>query len=214
MSSSFYKYGYPHLCEKCKEINGTKILLNVEPYFQKGNNFKLMLIGQDPTIRRKKSRVKNVLMLDEPNGRIATWLKSIFGKNKLNAITLYATNCVKCTLEIQPSSSDNSFKFLNKYFRECKNYLLSEIANYKPSCVITLGESAHRMFRNILDDPNVVPEKINQAFIGKFYKVKINNFNFDYSPCLHMQTYRVAETYGKNIIYFKNGLNEYFKNNF
>ena len=45
-------------------------------------------------------------------------------------------------------------------------------------------------------------------FTGNFIKVRLNNIEFYYSPCLHIKTYRVAETYGKQVFDFKEGLNK------
>lgn len=66
--------------------------MKVDPFYKEGNNFKLMLIGQDPTILNNPERVKKVLMLDNKSSQLYRWLISIFGKENFDAITVYATN--------------------------------------------------------------------------------------------------------------------------
>ena len=42
--------------------------------------------------------------------------------------------------------------------------------------------------------------------------VEIDDFTFDYSPCLHIKNFRVAETYGDKVKLFKDEIRKYFKN--
>ena len=111
---------------------------------------------------------------------------------------------------MQPSARRNPLRFLQNFFENCQEYLVNEVLSFKPNCVFTLGRPAHLLFRSILNDDQKIPDKMKDAFTGKFYKVRLNNFEFDYSPCLHMQTYRVAETYGSRVLEFKKGLKRYF----
>lgn len=48
-------------------------------------------------------------------------------------------------------------------------------------------------------------------FNGVLKKNKLNNtdYEFLYTPCLHIQTFRVAETYGDAVIKFKKNINSY-----
>ena len=80
------------------EITGLK----VQPFYQKAGTFKLMLIGQDPTIFKKPERVKKVLMLKEENGQLKSWLKKLFGSKNFDKMTIYATNMVKCSFTRPP----------------------------------------------------------------------------------------------------------------
>ncbi len=47
---------------------------------------------------------------------------------------------------------------------------------------------------------------MQQAFTGEFSEVSIGGVSFDYTPCLHIQGFRVAETYGPRVDAFKRGL--------
>ena len=52
---------------------------------------------------------------------------------------------------------------------------------------------------------------MKKAFTGDFVRAKFRGIEFDYSPCLHIQTFRVAETYGDRVERFKVGMRAYFK---
>ena len=199
-------FGYPGLgkCNRC-----TGCALKVRAHYRQGSSFRLMLIGQDPTISQCPDRVKEALMLDEANGNIRKWLRDILGANSFDAITLYGTNAVKCTFD-KPPTAMGGFRFLKRYFENCRSYLIDEVARYRPSCVISLGEPTHLMFSSLLDAPSIVPQAMRDAFTGRFVKVSLQGFKFDYSPCLHIKTFRVAETYGRKVHGFKSAMRQYF----
>lgn len=205
-------FGYPESCNLCNESKNCSekgLVLNVEPFFQIGNDIRLMLIGQDPTIFDKPERVKQVLMLDEGDkkgekkGQLRVWLEHLFGKEKFDNFTIYATNIVKCTFP-KPPSQYKGKKFLEPYFENCKLYLIEEVKNFKPTIVFTFGEPSHKFFSSIFEQGSEkVHYDMKKAFTGQFYNVIINGHSFKYTPCLHIKTYRVAETYGKGIETFK-----------
>lgn len=197
-----HAFGYPKNCSKC-----TNCELRVKPFFQSGNDFRLMLVGQDPTIRKKGERVKTVLMLDDPKSQLYIWLRGMFGSDGFINSTIYATNLVKCTLRKTPSDSlEGGSKFLQTFFNHCKDYLITEVEKYKPDMVVTFGETTHKYFRTLLNSNISVPKSMKDAFSGQFYTVSVGNTSFIYSPCLHIQTYRVADTYGERLNKFKAGL--------
>lgn len=204
------KFGYPVRCESCNNSNvndENTLQLLVEPFVQEGNEFNLMLIGQDPTIFIEKERVKQVLMLDKSNSQLRRWLENLFGKEIFNSFTIYATNVVKCTFP-RPPSTYKGKHFLKPYFENCKSYLETEISNFKPNLVLTFGEPAHRYFSSIFDNSDEIGSTMQSAFGNelKFFKAKIKDCEFSYSPSLHIKTFRVAETYGDKIKMFKSAL--------
>ena len=173
----------------------------------------MMLVGQDPTVRKKPERVKHVLMLDEPSGQLSRWLRDLFGPNKFERLTIYATNVVKCSFSKPPSDFDEGgLAFLSPYAEVCKQYLGREVGAFQPDLVLTLGEPSHKLFRYVLDRPDVVGEDMKEAFTGLFVRASIGGVAFDYSPCLHIQTFRVAETYGKRVDSFRAGLSQRLRN--
>jgi len=184
--------------------------LNVSPYLQPGGDFRLMLIGQDPTIAQGQKRVKSALMLDEAGGQLRRWLKDLLGPKHFRSVTLYATNAVKCTFDTQPSvQKGGALRFLQPYFGLCKEYLIREISVFRPMLVMTLGEPAHALFVSMLEKPHTVQPSMRKAFTGRFPKVALGGVEFNYSPCLHISTFRVAETYGDAVKQFKVGLQSY-----
>jgi len=207
-----YKFGYPHNCDKCKDFPYIKLKLPT-PYHNKfTNNKRVMLIGQDPYIYRDPDRVECVLMMDQENSQLSKWLHDVFG-DSFQKIELYATNAVKCPVKRESSISLNrALNLLQPCFNFCKAYLVEEIVNFKPTIVLTFGEPAHKLFISILDNNSLVKDSMKEAFTGEFTKVSVRATNFQYSPCLHIKTYRVAETYGKKVMEFNNTLQEIIQN--
>lgn len=203
---SEYRYGYPQSCDLCSDLPDPTRSLRVAPYLREGGAFRLMLVGQDPTVRKKPERVKHVLMLDEEQGQLSRWLRQLFG-DAFRTVTLYATNVVKCSFSRPPSEmEEGGLKFLRPYAGICRQYLVQEVKAFKPDLVIALGEPAHVIFRQMLDTASATGETMRDAFTGTFSRVSLDSFHFDYSPCLHIQTFRVAETYGESVTKFKQGL--------
>lgn len=212
------KYGYPLECNQCENLNGRpKNISRIDPFYKIGTGLKLLLIGQDPTIFEEPERVNTVLMLNETkgrNGQLRKWLeKELIGTENFDKIEIYATNSVKCQFDKPPTlSNEGPLKFLKPKFEFCKFYLINEIENYKPDIVLTLGETAHKLFSKEIEVMNgKLTGEMKKDFSGDFVKAKIGNVGFYYSPCLHIKTFRVAETYGKQVFDFKKGLNEKLK---
>jgi len=210
MDQDNYKFGYPKNCTLCQSFDSS-IRLTVKPHYKTGSQTKIMLIGQDPTIFKDpdKNRVKEVLMLDQENGQLKRWLRNFIGSKNFEQSEIYATNLIKCTFPTPPSTRGKE-EVLAPYFDCCQQYLLKEIENYKPTVVLTLGEPAHKLFLTKVQSDEIIPTAMNKAFTGRFYRVKVNSIPFDYSPCLHIKTFRVAETYGDKVKTFKNGIEHYF----
>ena len=173
-----YAFGYPRQCSKCAAFSICTVSLQVAPYYRGGNGLRLMLIGQDPTIRRKAERVKHVLMLDQANGQLSRWLKTLFGAKRFEALTLYATNLVKCTLGVVPSNAQQGgLTFLKPYFENCRAYLLQEIGQFKPDVVLTLGEPAHILLTKEFGKDQHIPQSMKQAFTGNSYASDLTMWN-------------------------------------
>lgn len=206
-----YAFGYPKECDWCASLSEAKLKLQVRPYFQEGDELRLMLIGQDPTISEKPERVRYVLMLDQERGALKRWLREeVFGKKYFDSLTLYATNLVKCRFRELPSRQ-GGIKFLRPYFDNCKEHLAEEVSRFQPTLVLTLGEAAHRLFITTLDNRHDIADRMKVAFTGRFVKAELRGTGFDYSPCLHIHNFRVAATYGDSLKRFKTGLASYLK---
>lgn len=202
-----YKYGYPRQCDKCKSLPDIKLRLPVPYHNNVTNSKKAMLIGQDPYIHKDPDRVKCVFMLDQENGQLSKWLNNILGEDIFKGTELYATNVVKCPVKRESSASQKRvISLLQPCFYNCKDYLINEITNFKPTIVLTFGEPAHKLFISILNNSDSFKDSMKEAFTGEFIKANVRNVSFQYSPCLHIRTYRVANTYGKQVDEFKKNL--------
>lgn len=206
-----FSFGYPEKCTKCNKAKLKKCTLDVKPYYKEIADAKrLMLIGQDPTIRDRPNRVKTVLMLNDANSQLSRFSREVFGE-ALKRISIYATNLVKCKLSKELfDRKKGGIKFLSQYFEHCQEHLTKEILKYKPDYAVTLGEPAHKLFIDILDNKESFNKEMKDAFIGELKPARLNGFQFQYSPLLHIQTYRVAVTYGKKVIDFKNMISKTF----
>lgn len=189
-----YDFGYPRECHKCAGCSKA-VHLRVEPYLQESGSTRIMLVGQDPTIARNPERVTHALMLNEKNGQLRRWLVNLLGEESFNSATLYATNVVKCSFDSPPGTP----RVLKPYFDSCKHYLVDEITEFQPQVLLTFGESAHQLFIRILDNDEEFKEPMKKAFTGRFQEARLKGMRFRYSPCLHIKTFRVAETYGDMI---------------
>ena len=211
-----YGFGYPKQCIKCSQDDENPHQLKVKPYFCEVSGFRLMLIGQDPTIFHDSERVRFALMLDEPRGQIRRWLRDLLGDGNLEKATVYTTNIVKCSFKKPPSQMrSGGLPFLSHYFGNCRQYLLAEIDAYRPELVITFGEPAHCLFVSCMSIADCGNRSINtemkKAFNGSLYSLVTSGHRFDYSPCLHIKTFRVAETYGPSVARFRIELQSYLK---
>ncbi len=206
-----YDYGYPLKCKLCTDLFQNCPTLTAKPYLIVNGSSRLMLVGQDPTIKSGRG-VNRVLDLDNENGQLRRWLINVFGESIFDTFTLYATNLVKCTLEQPSSESNNAFKSLQTYFRYCKTYISREITLFKPDFVLTFGEPAHELFFEILNDPGDLTSSMRKDFTGMLSKVRVGKTSFFYSPCLHIRTFRVADTYGEKVKDFKINIKQYLRN--
>jgi uracil-DNA glycosylase len=206
-----YGYGYPLRCKLCTDLFHECPSLQTKPYLIENGNARLMLVGQDPTIRSGKG-ANRVLDLDNEHGQLRRWLVSVFGETIFDTFTLYATNLVKCTLEQSPSDNSNATKVLQNYFRYCQSYIVREISLFKPDFVISFGEPAHELFFEILSEPGDLTSSMRKAFTGTFNKVRVGETSFLYSPCLHIRTFVIADIYGEQTKEFKMNIKRYFHN--
>jgi uracil-DNA glycosylase len=201
------KFGYPEQCDKCKNLPCIKLKLPA-PYHNKvTSSRKVMLIGQDPYIYRDPDRVECVLMLDQEKGQLSTWLRDVLGEHSFREVELYATNVVKCPVQRDSSTSPKrTLGLLQSCFDNCKGYLINEITSFKPTIILTFGQAAHKLFVSTLDNNHSFKDSMKEAFTGEFIKASLERVGFQYSPCLHIKTYRVAETYGEQVKQFRRNL--------
>lgn len=162
---------------------------------------KLIIIGQDPTVRNENSRkyVTTVLNLNKENGALFNYINEI--SESLNCDiheNVYATNLLKCFFTLPPASVKNLVSDQTHYWLPL---LLKEIALYPEAKIITLGEP---LFKSLV---SLGSKKVNKywAYCGNtadnvndfsFCKAKDNKLNRDIFPFPHQPTWKRNKFYG------------------
>jgi len=106
---------------------------------EKTSEIKLIFIGQDPTIRNKKSRgeITVTLNLDKENS-LKTYLKKVCVILQVDIEKeVYATNLYKCFFKHPPADDQT---ILTRQFKIWMDLLINELTVFKNPFVITLGE--------------------------------------------------------------------------
>ena len=143
-----------------------------KPYLL-GKEIKLIIIGQDPTVRNENSRkdVTTVLNLNKENGALFNYVNEI--ATRLNCDiheNVYATNLLKCFFTVPPASVKNLVFDQTKFWLPL---LLKEIVAYPNAKIITLGEP---VFQALVSSGF---KKVNKywAYCGNTTAI-VNNFSY------------------------------------
>lgn len=118
----------------------------VPPYNKDGKDIKLIIIGQDPTIRNVERRkgITTTLNLDK-SGALRRYVEEICDGLNISLSNVYATNVFKYFYTIPPAQT---FEVLEKHFSQNLVLLEKELSNY-PNCpIITLGEPVLNLLVN------------------------------------------------------------------
>lgn len=207
-------FGYPISCDDCMGHDHRMGLVVTGGYYIEGNELRLMLIGQDPTVDKRAEEVNVPLLLDsKKRNTLRKWLKNEIGID-MDQLTVYATNVVKCTFDNMPTRQGiPALRFLEPFYTNCQNHLKNEIELFKPNVILTFGESAHILFIRLLENYPQNKYKMTKAYDGVFEQAKMKDSDtiFHYSPCLHIKTFRVAITYGDKAQRFKKEIRNILK---
>ncbi len=127
-----------------------KDLLPVPP-FKISNEIKLIIIGQDPTIRKADRRIKidTTLNLDK-SGALKTYINKICQILEIEIENIYATNIFKYFYTRPPSET---LEVLKEHLNPNLMLLKDEIKQYPDASIITLGEPVLRLLIK-KDKPN------------------------------------------------------------
>lgn len=120
-------------------------LLPIKPYIG-DEEIKLIIIGQDPTIRNKQRRkyINTTLNLDK-NGALKSYVENICRELEISLRNVYATNVFKYFYSIPPADTPD---VLIKHKMQNIELLRKELECYKYSPIITLGEPVLRLLTN------------------------------------------------------------------
>lgn len=160
---------------------------------------KLIIVGQDPTVKNAKSRdaIKTTLNLDKRNS-LYNYLSAISERLGCNIEqNVYATNLLKCFYEVPPATIPNAVKEQTIYWIEL---LKKEIAQFPNAKIITLGEPVLEAL--VIAGSKKVREYWgykgkNQADINNFYYCETSNnplgrriFPFPHQPSIRKEFYK------------------------
>lgn len=128
---------YLHTFEDSNE-NPIDIGLLPVPPFKIGNDIKLIIIGQDPTIRNSSQRgnIDSTLNLDKL-GSIKKYIEQICQLLEVNFEQIYATNIFKYFYKSPPA---DTFEILQAHLSPNLRLLKKEISEFSEAIIVTLGE--------------------------------------------------------------------------
>ena len=130
--------------------NPIDMLLDPVPPFIGSDDIKLIIIGQDPTIKNKDQRykIKKTLNLDK-NGSLKTYISRICNSLGIEIENVYATNVFKYFYNCPPARTPNVlFDHLSLNLKLLRN----ELQVYPDLPIITLGEPVLQLLSNIPGD--------------------------------------------------------------
>ena len=158
---------------------------NPIPPFKGNGDVKLIIIGQDPTIRNIKSRddIRCTLNLDKP-GSLKTYIERIVAGLGLSFDNVYATNIFKYFYTVPPQ---DTFSVLEQHVLPNLELLKAEINEYPNAIIITLGEPVLKL---LTKQNNKVRKHWNYKDCG-FHHVlaKDNKLGRDFYPFIHISSY-------------------------
>lgn len=118
----------------------------VPPFNKDGKNIKLIIIGQNPTIRNAERRKGITITLNlDKSGALRRYVEEICNGLNISLANIYATNVFKYFYTIPPAQT---FEVLEKHLSPNLVLLEKELSNY-PNCpIITLGEPVLNLLVN------------------------------------------------------------------
>lgn len=190
---------------KDSPTNPIDLELPIIPPFFGGGEIKLIIIGQDPTIKNDKGRklITSTLNLNKRNS-LYSYINVICQGLRINIENVYATNLFKYFYTIPPA---NTLGVLEKHLESNLELLQKEISVYKNVIIITLGEPVLKLL--------IGPKAKVRGYWGydSLKKIGFKRFNFssaenkilgyDFYPFPHQPSIRKE--------FYKNTLNEYIQ---
>lgn len=171
----------------------------VPPFIGKGE-IKLIIIGQDPTIRNVERRKNiNVTLNLDKTGALRTYIERICLSLDIQLDNVYATNLFKYFYTIPPAQT---FEVLKAHLNDNLTLLTKELSAF-PNCpIITLGEPVLKLLVN-QGNPNMVKyywdyDKKTKSSNRNFHLVPANDNKLtrDFFPFCHQPSIR-KEFYNK-----------------
>lgn len=133
-------------CQNDFSTNPIDLILPFIPPFRGKGDIKLIIIGQDPTIRNEISR-KNItctLNLNKGNS-LRTYIDTICIGLGITIENVYATNLFKYFYTVPPAST---LTILLNHLEPNLTLLQTELAEFKDAAILTLGEPVLQLLTN------------------------------------------------------------------
>lgn len=194
------------------ELTQNKIdttLTTVKP-FNGGGEIKLIIIGQDPTIKNKESRKKIACTLNLDKGNsLKSYITEICSRLGITIDNVYATNLFKYFYSEPPAKTMN---VLFAHLQPNLDLLNEELSVFKNVPIITLGEPVLQLLTTdkakvrVFWDYNSKTGESNGIFT--YSKANENKLNRDFYPFPHQPSLR--KMFYKQIL---NSYIEYVKSN-
>ena len=172
----------------------------VVPPFIGRDEIKLIIIGQDPTIRnvKRRSNITVTLNLDK-NGALRTYIEKICLSLGIQLDNVYATNLFKYFYTAPPAQT---LDVLKAHLNDNLTLLTKELSAFPKCPIITLGEPVLNLLVN-QGTPDAVKyywdyDKKTKSSNGKFQFVSANDNKLarDFFPFCHQPSIR-KEFYNK-----------------
>lgn len=179
------------------DINPIDIELDPIPPYVGSETIKLLIIGQDPTVRNFNSRRKITctLNLDKENA-LKRYLNQVVTYLDLSLDNVYATNLFKYFYTIPPADTIN---VLEAHLAKNLELLKEEMSHFPNAKIITLGEPVFRLLTSqekfLKDYWDYNPK--TKSTDGHFTFVNTNKlgrpfFPFPHQPSLRKEFYRAT----------------------
>jgi uracil-DNA glycosylase len=177
--------------------NPIDLILPFIPPFRCKGDIKLIIIGQDPTIRNEISR-KNItctLNLNKGNS-LRTYIDTICNGLGITIENVYATNLFKYFYTVPPAST---LTVLLNHLEPNLTLLQTELAEFKDAAILTLGEPVLQLLTNenskvrVFWDYNAETGSSNDNFtfsLAKENKLKKDFFPFPHQPSMQKKFYK------------------------
>ena len=165
----------------------------VPPFTGKGE-IKLIIIGQDPTIRNVERRKDiNVTLNLDKNGALRTYIERICLSLGIQLNNVYATNLFKYFYTIPPAQT---LDILEAHLNENLTLLSKELSSFPRCPIITLGEPVLKLLVN-QGNPDIVRyywdyDKKTKLSKGNFHLVSAQDSKLsrDFFPFCHQPSIR------------------------
>lgn len=187
------------------ESNKIDTSLPIIPAYKGNAEIKLIVIGQDPTVKEESSRKKITctLNLDKSNA-LKRYILDICSGLKITVDNVYATNLFKYFYTIRPSQT---MEVLISHLEPNLDLLKEELKEFNNIPVITLGEPVLQLLTDLNEkvhdywDFDQKTKSTNGMF--QFSKANDNKLQRDFYPFPHQPSIRKA--------FYKNNITNYIK---